>query len=65
MARLAVLRAAGTALEHGPVAASSLDGRRAAFISPLWPPTRSAVASSRSCCREAPSLSRVADRAFL
>jgi len=34
MARLAVLHAAGTAPEHGPVAASSLDGRRAAFLSP-------------------------------
>ncbi len=33
MARLAMLRAAGTAPEHGPVAASSLDGHRAAFVS--------------------------------
>lgn len=35
MARLSVLHAAGTAPEHGPVAASSLDGHRAAFMSPL------------------------------
>lgn len=30
MARLSVLHAAGTAVEHGPVVASSLDGHRAA-----------------------------------
>jgi hypothetical protein len=35
MARLAVLHAAGTAPEHGPVAASSLDGHRAAFLFPF------------------------------
>lgn len=48
MARLSVLHAAGTAPEHGPVAASSLDGHRAAFFLPLLAPCRPSRAADRA-----------------